>query len=122
MTPSPVAGEPDIEFNSNQQFTMYSKAIFFKDHKQAKEILAASKPSRQKALGIKVKGYNGLRWDTVKESNVETANLYKFLSPALRKQLLATGDVQLAEASPNDRIWGIDFNQKNAEATERNGV
>lgn len=33
----------------------------------------------------------------------------------LRAQLLATGDKELAEASPRDRTWGIGFGAANAD-------
>lgn len=94
--------------------------MFFEDGNQAEKILNTSEPVRQKALGRKVKGFSKLRWDTVKEGIVEKGNFYKFLSPDLRRRLLATGDAQLVEASPTDRIWGIGFNKKDAEANLEN--
>lgn len=33
----------------------------------------------------------------------------------LRRMLLATGERELVEASPVDRIWGVGFTEKNAE-------
>jgi hypothetical protein len=33
----------------------------------------------------------------------------------LKSMLLATGDRELVEASPKDRIWGVGFGEKNAE-------
>ena len=36
-------------------------------------------------------------------------------SEQLRAMLLATGERELVEASPMDRVWGIGFSEKNAE-------
>lgn len=35
---------------------------------------------------------------------------------SLRKWLLATGESELVEASPMDRIWGVGFTEKDAGA------
>lgn len=34
----------------------------------------------------------------------------------LRRMLLATGDRELVEASPWDRVWGVGFREKDASA------
>lgn len=50
---------------------------------------------------------------------VEEGNYHKFTisedAAALRSMLLATGERQLVEASPLDKIWGVGFGEKNAE-------
>ena len=49
---------------------------------------------------------------------VEEGNYLKFTvsddAAALRAMLLATGERELVEASPMDRIWGVGFAAKNA--------
>jgi ribA/ribD-fused uncharacterized protein len=61
-------------------------------------------------------------WDAHKEAIVEQGNWCKFTmgegecGADARARLLATGDRELVEASPYDRIWGIGFAAKNAEA------
>ena len=50
---------------------------------------------------------------------VEEGNYLKFTASEdaedLRAMLLATGERELVEASPRDRIWGVGFAEKNAE-------
>jgi ribA/ribD-fused uncharacterized protein len=49
---------------------------------------------------------------------VTQGNYHKFTSSRdaadLRAWLLETGDRELVEASPNDRIWGVGFDEKDA--------
>lgn len=51
---------------------------------------------------------------------MEEGNVHKFTlsedAERLREMLLATGNRELVEASPRDRIWGIGFGEKNAGA------
>ena len=50
---------------------------------------------------------------------VTQGNYHKFTisedAENLRKMLLATGERELVEASPQDRIWGVGFAEKDAE-------
>lgn len=50
---------------------------------------------------------------------VEQGNYHKFTisddAENLRKMLIATGERELVEASPLDRIWGVGFAEKDAE-------
>ncbi|EME88583.1 uncharacterized protein MYCFIDRAFT_85030 [Pseudocercospora fijiensis CIRAD86] len=56
------------------------------------------------------------RWDENKSRIVEEGNFYKFSeNEGLKKKLLETGERELVEASPNDRIWGIGFGEEDAE-------
>lgn len=49
---------------------------------------------------------------------VEEGNYHKFTisedAASLKAMLLATGERELVEASPMDRIWGVGFTEKNA--------
>lgn len=51
---------------------------------------------------------------------VEEGNWWKFTASKEKENfksgLLATGERELVEASPEDRIWGIGFDAANAEA------
>lgn len=55
-----------------------------------------------------------------RESIVEEGNWHKFTHSEnyaeLKRQLLATGDKLLVEASPYDRIWGVGFKAADADA------
>jgi ribA/ribD-fused uncharacterized protein len=54
---------------------------------------------------------------------VEDGNYYKFTvaedAAGLRALLLATGERELVEASPRDRIWGVGFKAENAGVNRR---
>jgi hypothetical protein len=55
---------------------------------------------------------------TEKSRIVEEGNYHKFTisedAERLRILLMETGERELVEASPMDRIWGVGFNEKNA--------
>ena len=89
---------------------MYHKAILFDDRGIADEIALEPEPEKQKALGRKVKGFDGKIWNAEREKIVEEGNWWKFTQPKegdLKKMLLETGNRLLVEASPYDRIWGV---------------
>ncbi|CAF9909676.1 MAG: hypothetical protein HETSPECPRED_009493 [Heterodermia speciosa] len=116
----PTASDMQI-FQTAEQYMMYRKAILFEDAHIAAKVLQTPDPRKQKALGRKVEGFEPAKWDVWKEGIVEEGNYYKFTNPqspksSLRSKLLQTGDSELVEASPFDRIWGIGF--KAAEAGE----
>lgn len=113
---------------------MYHKAVVFKDTESAAEILKASAPKKVKALGRKVANFDSKTWDKVREEVVHKGNILKFtnavteegfragseassapIEVSLKDMLLATGDRELVEASPFDRIWGVGFAAKDAE-------
>jgi ribA/ribD-fused uncharacterized protein len=54
---------------------------------------------------------------------VTQGNYHKFTisqdAQELKKMLLATGDRELVEASPVDRIWGIGFKEEDAERNRK---
>jgi len=99
---------------------MYQKAILFNDTDIAAKILKSTSPKTQKALGRLVSDFNNTVWLENRERIVRDGSYYKFKNgkdidgESLKQKLLATGDKELAEASPRDRIWGIGFGEKNA--------
>ena len=79
---------------------MYHKAVVFRDHETAKQIMLEPGPKEQKALGRKVKGFDRKVWDSEKERIVEAGNWWKFTHPKeedLRNRLLDTGHRELVE-------------------------
>jgi ribA/ribD-fused uncharacterized protein len=91
-----------------EQFMMHGKALLFRDVEIAAQILTTAAPRTQKALGRNVRNFDEAVWKREREAIVYRANHAKFTqNPALLKALLATGNRQLVEASPFDRIWGI---------------
>lgn len=96
------------KFLTAEHFMMYKKAMTFDDKEIANKILQAIYPKEVKDLGRKVKNFNEVHWDAVKESVVTLGSIMKFSSSEkLLNILLDTDDLILVEASPYDRIWGI---------------
>ncbi|CAN7786334.1 NADAR family protein [Caballeronia sp. LjRoot34] len=102
-----------FEFQSVEQFMMFSKAKLFEDAASANAILAARYPKEQKALGRKVKSFDMEKWLNKRESIVYVGCREKFLqNPRLRTVLLATASTELVEASPYDLIWGVGLGER----------
>ena len=100
--------EMGVTYNSAEQYMMAQKALLFDDIKTYDKIMSFSNPYKIKALGRLVKNFNQEIWDKHKEDIVFNGNLLKFSqNKKLCKQLLATGDKEIVEASPTDTIWGI---------------
>ena len=98
----------DFEYLFVEQYMMAQKAKLFHDSERYTAILRASKQWECKELGKQVKPFDSKVWDAVKYEVVKVANRAKFEQNAeLMAKLLNTGNAILAEASPNDAIWGI---------------
>ncbi|KAL0936227.1 uncharacterized protein CTRU02_208442 [Colletotrichum truncatum] len=109
-----------ITYKTAEHYMMHGKAILFNDPETALAILEADHPREVKTLGRKVANFNEDVWNESRERIVREGNLLKFRSsPELKAQLLATGDRELVEASPFDRIWGIGFSPQKAPTTKR---
>ncbi|KAL8728400.1 MAG: hypothetical protein Q9166_005445 [cf. Caloplaca sp. 2 TL-2023] len=118
--PSPEPTAEPMAFSTTEQYMMYQKAILFKDTVVADQIMLAITPKEQKALGRKVKNFDGDVWNAHREKIVEEGNWHKFCSSKKGSQwkdmLVQTGERELVEASPFDRIWGIGYSAQHAEA------
>ncbi|KAF2033602.1 DUF1768-domain-containing protein, partial [Setomelanomma holmii] len=114
-SPFTIDGET---YATAEMWMMVQKARLFKDEDVARNMLATTDPKQHKALGRQVDNFDGKVWDEQKLKIVEDGNYHKFTASEdaenLRKMLLATGDRELVEASPLDRIWGVGFGEKNA--------
>ncbi|KAI5357709.1 Putative YbiA-like superfamily protein [Septoria linicola] len=121
-------------FNCAEQWMMYGKAIAFGDQAIAAEIMKCTSPRKQKVLGQQVPNFNEAKWNEVRDAIVERGNYLKFTqctdvasmkmddrgeAKALKEMLLATGDRELVEASPFDKIWGIGFDAERAVTVSR---
>lgn len=112
-----------IVYATAEHYMMYQKAKLFGDDKIAGEVLAGAElhPRKIKNLGRKVKGFDETTWVAERERIVEEGTWLKMTGPAhegqlnLGELLLATGDRELVEASPYDRVWGVGFRAKDAE-------
>lgn len=107
-----------ITFNTNEQYMMYKKAMLFNDTATAQLILKSSNPKECKALGRKVKGFDNVWWnDNCIEIVFRGAHAKFSQNPRLYNMLMNTGNSQLVEASPFDKIWGIGLDEETAKKT-----
>lgn len=97
-----------VTYNTAEQYMMAQKALLFNDKEIFDEIMSASHPKQYKALGRKIRGFDGKLWDEKKGQIVVDGNLAKFSqNKELGEFLLNTNERVLVEASPYDTIWGI---------------
>ncbi|EPE24903.1 YbiA-like protein [Glarea lozoyensis ATCC 20868] len=115
---------PSTTFTTAEQYMMYRKAVLFSCPSIAAQILLTSNPRTQKSLGRKVRGFDEGIWEKEREGIVEEGNFWKFggegreMSEGVRRArevLLGTGERELVEASPRDRVWGVGFGVGEAE-------
>lgn len=98
----------EVEYNTAEQYMMAMKAAEFGDTDIQQEIMESESPRDQKALGRQVRDFDPDHWNAVARDHVYEGNYAKFTqNEGLKLCLLATGDKELVEASPTDRIWGI---------------
>lgn len=109
-----------VEYNCAEQYMMAKKALLFGDYDSLALIMNTKEPKEQKALGKKVKGFNKEKWETYCRDYVYDANYAKFTQNSeMQKELLATGDKEIVEASPEDKIWGIGLHETNPLAWDK---
>ncbi|KAF4550957.1 Hypothetical protein D9617_15g043110 [Elsinoe fawcettii] len=103
-----------------EMWMMTQKAKLFGDEQAVQDIKMSKEPRKHKAIGRRIKGFDSGVWDQHKSRIVEEGNYHKFTkTPAkdgLKQLLLDTGDRELVEASPFDRIWGVGFKAEDAPA------
>lgn len=116
--PSKIKYGP-LSFNCAEQFMMYHKAVYFKDHDIASQIMATDEPAKQKGLGRQVAGFDIDAWAKVAKDIVFAGNLCKFTQNLdLCRELVNTYPKVLVEASPWDKIWGIGLAEDNPDALD----
>ncbi|KAF2671177.1 DUF1768-domain-containing protein [Microthyrium microscopicum] len=109
-----------FEFSCAEQYMMLCKALFFEDFITAREVLETDNPREQKGLGRQVRGFDDKKWSTIRSTVVENASVEKFTQcKAAGEVLLGTGEKDLVEASPFDRVWGIGFKAEVAKDIDR---
>ena len=99
---------------------MYCKAKLFKDETSARAILAEPSPRLNKAQGRKVIGFNQSIWEQhnrlylfvgCREKALQNLDIYNFLK--------STGNKELGEASPWDKVYGIGLGLNDSRALDR---
>jgi ribA/ribD-fused uncharacterized protein len=109
-----------VTYNCAEQYMMAQKALFFADIDAHIKIMATDSPSKQKAIGRTVKGFNVPAWNTVCKKIVYDANYAKFTqNENLKEYLLDTENKEIVEASPYDVIWGIGLPEGHPDITDK---
>jgi hypothetical protein len=100
-----------------EHWMMAEKARLFNDTEMCAQILAAPHPGAAKALGRQVAGFDHGIWTQHRQQIVIDGSLAKYRqNAALQQFLVQTGARVLAEASPQDRIWGIGLAENDSDA------
>lgn len=108
-----------VIYNCAEQYMMAQKALLFEDEEAHHKIMKSHSPSDQKATGRKVKNFDADKWNLVAKSITYRANLAKFSTPHLKGILLETGNKEIVEASPTDRIWGIGLSETDPDRLDK---
>ena len=109
-----------VGYNCCEQYMMAKKALVFKDMEAYEAIMASKSPKEQKEIGRRVKNFNADVWAVFSRDIVYQANYAKFTqNPAMRDELMATGNLEIVEASPYDKIWGIGLHETDERAWDK---
>ena len=106
--PSIFKDDNGIEYNCSEQWMMACKARLFGDESILEEIMSTRSPRIQKEMGRRIKNFNSAKWDAVSRDLVYEGLKYKFTqNPSMLSELFSTRGTTLAEAAPDDKLWGI---------------
>lgn len=102
----------NVEYNCCEQFMMAQKALLFNDLESHKMIMYSKSPDEQKAFGRRVKNFDKDKWETVCRKIVFDGNYAKFTqNKKMLDELMYTEDLEIVEASPYDKIWGVGLHE-----------
>ncbi|KAJ5628042.1 DUF1768-domain-containing protein [Penicillium lividum] len=112
-------GTETFNYANAEQYMMHRKALLFApDHQVTQQIQKGWKvhPRSLRELGRKIPNFVEQVWEAERYAIVLEGSYLKFSqNEDLKQLLLATGERELVEASPQDRIWGIGFAKDRAE-------
>ncbi|WP_162393745.1 NADAR family protein [Deinococcus kurensis] len=112
--------EGDVTYHCAEQYLMARKAALFGDEATRQAMLAARTPGECKALGHRVSPYDDACWAEERFGVALDMLRLKFGQNArLRAALLGTGESELVEAAPDDRIWGVEFSEQDAPGAQQ---
>ena len=104
--------QKSLSMTSVEQGIMYYKAIIFNNIDIAERIQNEHRPAICKRLGRQVQHYDECVWRDACFELVTQLALAKF---SRRDVLEKTGDMNIAEASPTDKLWGVGMSHDNPE-------
>ena len=100
-----------VKCHFSEKAIMLCKAAAMGDKKAYEAIVVATSPKAVKAWGKKVAKFDEGLWTKIVCSVAFQVVYQKFSKiPSLKKVLLSTGDRLIAEATRNDKNWGIGLN------------
>lgn len=109
-----------VEYNCAEQYMMAKKALMFHDIDSYRNIMISDKPDDQKALGKMVTAFHKPTWEKYCRKIVYDGNMAKFTqNPAMLRELIASGNREIVEASPQDRIWGIGLHETHPDILDK---
>lgn len=109
-----------VLYNCCEQYMMAKKALMFHDYVALQKIMSSKDPSYQKEQGRKVIDFDVNLWTKYCRQIVYDANYAKFTqNPEMREELIATGNKEIVEASPEDKIWGIGLHESDPLAWDK---
>jgi ribA/ribD-fused uncharacterized protein len=104
-----------VKYRTAEHFMMAGKARLFGDDDSLEKIMGTSDPAEAKKLGRGIKGWDDKVWTAVRFQLVCRGSYEKFRqNPGLLQELLATGDREIVEASPYDKVWGVGLGEEEA--------
>lgn len=110
-------GRETVPIEFSEKAIMLCKASLMGDEKTFARVAAAQTPAEAKRLGRVVEPWDENRWQMHVCDIARHVALAKFAGvPGLRERLLATGERLMAEAAPNDSVWGIGLARKDPDA------
>jgi ribA/ribD-fused uncharacterized protein len=107
-----------VIYNCAEQYMMAMKAKCFNDADAHRKIMILKDPQQQKAMGRQIQNFDADKWNAIAKDVVYKANLAKF-SGELRHHLMDTGEREIVEASPYDKIWGIGLGENDPRALDK---
>lgn len=107
----------NLSYQFSEQYFMKKKQELFDPENTAlaEEIMASDRAIDIKAFGRQVRHFQDDIWESHRYNCMLEAVRYKFSqNQELKDILLSTGDSIIAEAAPNDAIWGIGISGEKA--------
>lgn len=109
-----------VYYNCAEQYMMAEKARLFEDKLAEKQIMNATHPRDQKAIGRKVENFKEKPWNAVARDIVYRGNYAKFTqNKKLKQYITETVGTTIVEASPYDAIWGIKLAKRDPDCHDR---
>lgn len=104
-----------ITYCCMEQYMMHQKALIFGDSDIADKVINESRAFVQKELGRCVNNYNDEIWKTIRYQIVKEGVVEKFKqNKDLKEYLKSFKGYNIVEASSEDRVWGIGFEEDDA--------